>query len=156
MMYSGRCLIAFLSRSKSVISDTSPVTPKPILTTDDSQFSWGSWISDVSSIDTILALGLMNIASVLMVVVLPEAVPPTTTAEACFSMTYQNHAAISADIVLYMMRSVAVSGLSLNFRIVNVEPRRVTSFSYVIWTRLPSGSVASRTGCAMLIALPVM
>src|SRR2546426_3230619 len=100
MMYSGLCLIAFLSRSNRVISETSPVTPKPALTTDDSQFSWGSWISDVSSIETILALGLMNMARVLIVVVFPEAVPPTTITEACFSMMYQYHAAISADIVL--------------------------------------------------------
>src|SRR5713101_5302132 len=100
MIYSGRCLIAFLRRSKRVISDTSPVTPKPIMTTDESQFSCGSWISDVSSMETILALGLMNMASVLIVVVLPDAVPPTIRAEACFSMTYQNQAAISADSVL--------------------------------------------------------
>ena len=49
---------------------------------------------------TILALGLMNIARVLMVVVLPDAVPPTTSTDACFSMTYQYQAAISADSVL--------------------------------------------------------
>src|SRR5882672_4920974 len=114
MMYSGRCLMAFLSRSKSVISETSPVTPNPVLTTDDSQFSWGNWISDVSSMETIFALGLMNIARVLMQVVFPEAVPPTTMTDACFSMMYQYHAAISADMVLYIMRSEHVRGLSRN------------------------------------------
>src|SRR5881296_3827102 len=100
MMYSGRCLMAFFSRSKRVISETTPVTANPILTTDESQFSCGSWISDVSSMETILALGLMNMARVLMVVVLPEAVPPTTRTEACFSMMYQYQAAISAERVL--------------------------------------------------------
>jgi len=39
-------------------------------------------------------------ANVLIVVVLPEAVPPTSMQEACFSMMYQYHAAISADNVL--------------------------------------------------------
>src|SRR3972149_771022 len=100
IMYSGRCLMAFFNRSKSVISETSPVTPNPILTTELSQFSCGSWISDVSSMETILALGLMNMARVLMVVVLPDAVPPTMRAEACFSMIYQYQAAISAERVL--------------------------------------------------------
>src|SRR5438552_16487892 len=100
MMYSGLCLIAFLSRSNRVLSETSPVTPKPALTTDDGQFSWGTWISDVSSIETIFALGLMNMARVLIVVVFPEAVPPTSITEACFSIMYQNQAAISAPNVL--------------------------------------------------------
>src|SRR2546427_10774741 len=110
MMYSGLCLMAFLRRSKSVISETSPVTPKPALTTDDSQFSCGSWISDVSSIETIFALGLMNMARVLRVVVFPEAVPPTSTTEACFSMMYQNHAAISAPRDLWWRRCLLFSG----------------------------------------------
>src|SRR3989442_6057557 len=100
MMYSGRCLMAFLSKSNKVIWDTSPGTPNRVLTTDDTQFWWGNWISDVSSIETILALGLMNIARVLMHVVFPDAVPPTTMTEACFSMMSQYHAAISADMVL--------------------------------------------------------
>src|SRR3989442_13551985 len=100
MIYSGRCLMAFLSKSNRVISETSPVTPNPVLTTDDSQFSWGNWISDVSSIETILELGLMNIARVLMHVVFPEAVRPTTMPEAFSSMMYQYHAPFSADIVL--------------------------------------------------------
>src|SRR5438046_9753587 len=95
MMYSGLCLMAFLSRSKSVISETSPVTPKPALTTDDSQFSCGSWISEVSSIETIFALGLMNMARVLRVVVLPEAVTPTSATDAFFSMMYENQRAIA-------------------------------------------------------------
>src|SRR2546425_10442279 len=118
MMYSGLCLIAFFKRSKSVISLTSPVVPNPILTTLESQFSCGSCISAVSSMETILAFGLMNMANVLIVVVLPEAVPPTSMQEACFSMMYQYHDAISADNVLYIMRSVTVKGRSLNFRIV--------------------------------------
>src|SRR2546427_11186854 len=100
MIYSWRCLMAFLSKSNRVISETSPVTPNPVVTTDDSQFSWGNWISHVSSIETILALGLMNIARVLIHVVSPDAVPPTTMTEVCFSMMYQYHAAISADMVL--------------------------------------------------------
>src|SRR2546428_13545822 len=100
MMYSGRCLMAFLSKSKRVISETSPVTPNPVLTTDDSQFSWGNWISDVSSIETILALGLMNIARVLMHVVFLDALPPTRMTEAGFSMIYHYNAAISADMGL--------------------------------------------------------
>src|SRR5207247_9190165 len=101
MMYSGLCLIAFLSRSNSVISETSPVTPKPALTTDDSQFSWGRWISDVSSIETILALGLMYMAWVLIVVLFPEAVPSTGITEACVWRVYRQQAAACAPSRLW-------------------------------------------------------
>src|SRR5207245_9370156 len=104
MMYSGLCLIAFFKRSKSVISLTSPVVPNPILTTLESQFSCGSCISAVSSMETILAFGLMNMANVLIVLVLLEAVAPTIMEEACFSMLYHYHADIAGDTSLLIVR----------------------------------------------------
>ncbi len=82
-----------------------------------------------SDLDIIFEVGFMNMDSIFIAVVLPEAVPPTNIIEACFSITYHNHAAISAEIVLLRIRSVIVNGFSWNFRMVKDEPLRVTSFS---------------------------
>jgi len=64
----------------------------------------------------------MNMARVLRVVVFPEAVPPTSTTEACFSMMYRT---MRPSLLLECVDAEVADGQrSLSeFRIVNVDPR---------------------------------
>src|SRR5271157_1059488 len=120
------------------------------------QFSCGRFSSGVSSIETILKSGLMNMLKQLSIVVFPAAIPPETMIETLFSTAYQKYAATSAERVLKPIMSIMVNGSALNFRIVNVDPLLVISVPYVRLMRLPSGRLESSIGCAIETWLPHM
>ena len=69
----------------------------------------------------------MNMLKQFKSVVFPAAIPPATRIDTRFSTAYQKKAAISAESVPKVIRSVTVNGSSLNFLMVKVEPLRVTS-----------------------------
>ena len=134
-------------------SGVAPCAP-PLLVTPAIQLSCGMLSSRVSSIETIFLLGGMKSESALSVVVLPLAVPPHMIALAPFSTAIHQYAIISADIVSNVRRSVGVNGSLRNLRMVNVEPRVVTSRDSDACRREPSGSVASTSGSATEMCLP--
>src|SRR5512136_236336 len=95
----------------------------------------------------------MNNISALRAVVFPLAVPPQNRIDAPSSIAIQKYAAISEDIDLYSIKSTGVRGISLNLRIVNVEPF-VTVLARVAWRRDPSGNFPSTMGENIDICLP--
>src|SRR5207244_13612713 len=123
-------------------------SPTPDRVVPGIQFSWGRLISRVSSMDTIFAPGRMKRAALFRVAVFPLAVPPQTIIDLPFSTAIQRYATISALAVPNFTSSTGVKGFSLYRRIVNDEPRVVTSRAYVAWTRWPSKEVPSRIGFA--------
>ena len=82
-------------------------------------------------------------------VVFPLAVPPATSAVDLCSTNHHKYAAMSADIVLYFIRSMMDTGSSLNLLIVNVLPFFVISLPSVKLILSPPGNDASTIGCAM-------
>src|SRR3989449_2688056 len=133
---------------------SAPRSPTPDRVVPGIQFSWGRLISRVSSMDTIFAPGRMKRAALFRVAVLPLAVPPQTIMDLPLSTATQRYATISALAVPNFTSSTGVKGFSLYRRIVNEDPRVVTSLLYVAWTRWPSTEVPSRIGFATEICLP--
>jgi len=85
MMYSGRWRSAERSRSYIVMSDSSSRSR----VTEDSQLSWYSDSSRVSSMVRTFERGGMNIETAFMEVVLPAAVPPAKISDLFDSMASQ-------------------------------------------------------------------
>ena len=123
--------------------------PNPALVTAGIQFWWGTFISAVSSIETIFTSGLMNSNKQFNVVVFPEAVPPAISTETPFSRKNHIRASMEAEKVPNVIISGGVRGSSLNFLIVNVDPCMVTSLPNESCTREPSGREPSSRGSAM-------
>src|SRR5438093_2734319 len=96
----------------------------------------------------------MKRAALFRVAVLPLAVPPQTIMDLPFSTATQRYATISALAVPNFTSSTGVKGFSLYRRIVNEDPRVVTSLLYVAWTRWPSTEVPYRIGFATEISFP--
>ncbi len=94
MMNSGRWRSAALRRANM---STSPFEPLTLISRVwvGSQFSCGSWISRVSSMETIFAWWGMKNEIAFIVEVLPLAVPPTTIMLLRFSTASQMHASTS-------------------------------------------------------------
>src|SRR6056297_2843243 len=123
-MYSGRWRSAERSKSYIVMSALSPRRSR---VTDDSQLSWYSANSRVSSMVRTFERGGTNIEMAFIEVVLPDAVPRAKRIDWCDSMASQRYAIWSRLDVPYSTRSIGVNGSSAYFRIVNADPRGVTS-----------------------------
>src|SRR2546422_4188047 len=147
-------LVCRLLLEKKKTLPSAPRSPTPDRVVPGIQFSWGRLISRVSSMDTIFAPGRMKRAALFKVAVFPLAVPPQTIIDLPLSTATQRYATISALAVPNLTSSTGVKGFSLYRRIVNDEPRVVTSLLYVAWTRCPSTEVPSRIGFATEICLP--
>src|SRR6056297_3626663 len=142
-MYSGRWRSADRSRSYIVMSAPSSSRSRVTL---DSQLSWYSVSSRVSSMVSSFDRGGMNIEMAFIDVVLPDAVPPAKMSDLFDSMASQRYASISTEKVPYSSRSMGVNGSSAYFRMVNADPRGVTSSPSASSMRDPSGSVVETTG----------
>jgi len=117
-----------------------------ILATLGTQFSLAKFISRVSSILTTLASGGMKKAMPLSKVVLPLPVPPVIKILHLYCTRSQKYASISGDNVFNASNWTGVKGIFVNFLIVKVGPRLVTSVVYVALTREPSGRLPSSKG----------
>ena len=99
-----------------------PCVPRLSLVFIASQFTCGSWISLVSSIETIFATDGMKKDAAFMVEVLPDAVPPAIIRLFLFSTASQMCAMSSELYVLLRTSSAGVIGSALNLRIVKLLP----------------------------------
>src|SRR6056297_2456312 len=108
MMYSGRWRSADRRRSYIVMSESS----RRSRVTDESQLSWYSDSSRVSSMVRTFERGGMNIARAFIDVVLPAAVPPAKMSDLLDSMASQRYASISSEKVPNSSRSMGVKGSS--------------------------------------------
>src|SRR4030042_5898703 len=100
----------------------SSLAANPFLVVPAIQFLWGLLTSLVSSMEMILWDAGMNSINAFSAVVFPLAVPPQNRLEAPSSIAIQKYAAISVDMDLYSIKSIGGRGISLNFRMVKVEP----------------------------------
>ena len=103
----------------------------------------------------IFAEGGMKCETAFKVVVFPLAVPPLQIMDSPNCTASHKCAAICPESVLDFTKSETVNGSSLNLRIVNELPRVVTSVPKVSFNLEPSGSVASNTGVAIDMDLPL-
>src|SRR3989338_8258408 len=123
-----------------------PIFPSSVMVR--CQFSWGTYISGVSSTEYILYVGSMNTVKALSVVVFPEAVSPHMKMLAPCSTASQKYAASCALIVFHEMSCVMLTGVSVNLRMVKLVPRLDTSSPNSTLSRLPSGSAGATVGGA--------
>ncbi|VVB99436.1 Uncharacterised protein [uncultured archaeon] len=157
IMRSGLILIAFLRRSSISI----PRLPRsPCFVSIWTQFSRPqSWISGVSSIETILSEARMKDEIALRVVVLPEPEPPVMitfngSMPSPSTITHRK-AATSGDIVPLAISSIMLMGTTENFLTVRVGPESVTD-PRVALALLPSESRASSKGFSSSSFLPTV
>src|SRR5659263_775451 len=146
--YSGRCRRAE-RRSSNMSMDCDSCPENVSLTSPGIQFLWNSVISRVSSIVMILDSEGIKSDTALRFVVFPDSVPPTNIMLLLFSTASHRYAITSTLYVPYLISSEGLNGSSLNFRIVIVPPRVVTSFPSVVSRREPSGRVAFIIGCLL-------